>query len=87
MNIHLKSKFKLTTKVTSIFVFFLAILFVNNQAFAQKKDFVVVLDAGHGGRDPGNEGLKGLQEKKIALNIVLKLGELLEKEPNIALSM
>ena len=58
MNLHLKSKFKLTTKITSVFVFFLVILFVNNQAFAQAKDFIVVLDAGHGGKDPGKVGLK-----------------------------
>ena len=43
--------------------------------------FVVVLDAGHGGHDPGNLG-NGYFEKKIALNIVLKIGEILEKDPN-----
>jgi N-acetylmuramoyl-L-alanine amidase len=83
MNIHLKSKFKLTTKVISIFVFFLAFLFVKNQAFAQKKEFVVVLDAGHGGKDPGKVGLKNVKEKDIALNIVLKVGKLLEKQKGI----
>ncbi|HDZ13646.1 MAG TPA: N-acetylmuramoyl-L-alanine amidase, partial [Pricia sp.] len=44
--------------------------------------FTVVLDAGHGGYDPGNLG-NGYKEKNIALNIVLKTGELLEKIPNI----
>ncbi|SHJ39198.1 N-acetylmuramoyl-L-alanine amidase family protein [Pseudozobellia thermophila] len=44
--------------------------------------FVVVLDAGHGGHDPGNLG-NGYLEKNIALNIVLKAGEILEKDPNI----
>ncbi|MFB9056585.1 N-acetylmuramoyl-L-alanine amidase [Mariniflexile ostreae] len=44
--------------------------------------FVVVLDAGHGGHDPGNLG-NGYKEKDIALNIVLKIGEALEKYPNI----
>ena len=83
MNIHLKSKFKLTTKVIPIFVFFLAFLFVKNQAFAQKKDFVVVLDAGHGGKDPGKVGLKNAKESEIALNVVLKVGKLLEKQKGI----
>ncbi len=44
--------------------------------------FVVVLDAGHGGHDPGNLG-NGYLEKNIALKIVLKVGELLESNPNI----
>lgn len=52
-----------------------------NSTTAQDK-FVVVLDAGHGGHDPGNLG-NGYLEKNIALNIVLKAGELLSKNPNI----
>ena len=44
--------------------------------------FVVVLDAGHGGHDPGNLG-NGFLEKKIALNIVLKVGEILSKNKDI----
>lgn len=44
--------------------------------------FIVVLDAGHGGHDPGNLG-NGYLEKNIALNIVLKVGAILEKNPNI----
>lgn len=43
--------------------------------------FVVVLDAGHGGKDPGNRG-GGFQEKEIALSIVMKIGKALEKNPN-----
>ena len=46
------------------------------------REFVVVLDAGHGGHDPGNRG-NGYFEKKIALNIVLKVGAELEKVPGI----
>ncbi|RTE53827.1 N-acetylmuramoyl-L-alanine amidase [Arenibacter aquaticus] len=44
--------------------------------------FVVVLDAGHGGHDPGNLG-NGYLEKNIALRIVLKVGAILEKNPDI----
>ena len=46
------------------------------------KSFVVVLDAGHGGHDPGNLG-NGYLEKKIALSIVLQTGAILEKQPGI----
>ena len=48
------------------------------QMGAQEKPFVVVLDAGHGGKDPGRPGT-GFSEKEIALNIALKTGKLLEK--------
>lgn len=39
-----------------------------NDALAQKK-YTVVLDAGHGGKDPGNIG-SGFKEKHIALKVV-----------------
>src|SRR3954468_10090172 len=41
---------------------------------------VIVLDAGHGGKDPGAIGTKGYKEKQATLAIILKLGELIEKE-------
>ena len=58
---------------------------VTGQASAEAADgiapFTVVLDAGHGGHDPGNLG-NGYLEKNIALNIVLEVGKVLEKVPN-----
>ncbi len=44
--------------------------------------FVVVLDAGHGGHDPGNLG-NGYLEKDIALGIVLEAGKVLETDQDI----
>ncbi|WP_029551995.1 N-acetylmuramoyl-L-alanine amidase [Thermocrinis jamiesonii] len=41
---------------------------------------VIVLDAGHGGRDPGAIGYKGIKEKDINLAITLKLAQLLNKD-------
>lgn len=46
------------------------------------KPFVVVLDAGHGGKDPGNLG-NGYMEKIIALKIALKAGDLLSANKEI----
>jgi N-acetylmuramoyl-L-alanine amidase len=54
----------------------------NNKLMAAEDPFIVVLDAGHGGHDPGNLG-NGYLEKNIALNIVLKVGEALKKYPNV----
>ncbi len=41
---------------------------------------VIVIDAGHGGKDPGAIGVNGLKEKDINLKVALKLGEFIEKE-------
>jgi len=83
MNSQLFFKIKDTTKLSLVFVF-LAVFFSNNTSvFAQNKNFIVVLDAGHGGKDPGKVGYKNSKEKEIALKIVLQVGELLEKQPNV----
>jgi N-acetylmuramoyl-L-alanine amidase len=41
---------------------------------------VVVLDPGHGGKDPGAIGIDNLREKDVTLAIALKVGELMKKE-------
>lgn len=43
----------------------------------------VVLDAGHGGKDPGTVGRKGTREKDIALDIVKRIGMLLERNTKV----
>jgi N-acetylmuramoyl-L-alanine amidase len=48
-----------------------------------QKTFVVAIDAGHGGQDPGAIGPKGTHEKKIVLSIANKLAELVRKEPGM----
>jgi N-acetylmuramoyl-L-alanine amidase len=44
------------------------------------KEFQIVLDAGHGGWDLGTVGKKGLLEKDLVLDIVGRLGKLLESK-------
>lgn len=61
-------------------LFIFSILNVSGQSGSNK--FVVVLDAGHGGKDPGNS-YHGFVEKEIALKTTLKVGKFLEKETDI----
>lgn len=48
---------------------------------AKGKDFVVVIDPGHGGHDPGAVGRRG-KEKNINLNVALKVGRLIQNNCN-----
>lgn len=56
----------------------LLLTFFNTGAYAQQKDKItkVVIDAGHGGEDPGCLGKKS-KEKDINLTVALKLGKLI----------
>lgn len=55
----------------------------HHKLYAQNdKPFTVVIDAGHGGKDPGNRG-NSYYEKKIVLSIALKTGALLKKEKGV----
>jgi N-acetylmuramoyl-L-alanine amidase len=62
------------------FLFLLLIAFLSAAVglCAQNKQFTLVLDAGHGGHDPGSMG-KTTREKNVALAVVLALGDLVTK--------
>ncbi len=64
-----------------ILIFGLPVFFLKTHAIDNddNKLTTVVLDAGHGGKDPGAIG-KNAKEKDIALKITLKVGEYIEKE-------
>ena len=49
--------------------------------------WVVVLDPGHGGEDPGAIGPSGLQEKEVVLSIALQLRQRLQKIPRMLVVM
>jgi N-acetylmuramoyl-L-alanine amidase len=46
-----------------------------------KQQFVIALDPGHGGRDPGAIGKKGTREKDIALSVAKKMKTMINRTP------
>lgn len=68
------------------FLIFLALTFFNTQNFAQETGTIkkIVIDAGHGGEDPGALG-KRVREKDINLAVALQLGALIKEQyPDIS---
>ena len=70
-------KIKNKIKVLSI----ISVLAISISGYSQSKKFKVTLDAGHGDHDFGAV-YNGHIEKNIALGIVLKVGKILEDQPN-----
>ncbi len=75
---------RIAKRKPAILLIVFTFLLLNFTVAAQEK-FKVVIDAGHGGTDPGNLGHKNskYQEKDIVLKIALEIGKLLEKDKNI----
>lgn len=48
-----------------------------------RRDIVIAIDAGHGGKDSGAIGKRGTKEKDIVLAIAHKLAKLVNKEPGM----
>ena len=56
---------------------------VQNQLESERKNWLldtIVIDPGHGGRDPGAIGVGNLREKDVTLSIGTKLGKILAKK-------
>lgn len=72
----------LQKSITFLAIIFLTLIFSSQKLLAQKHQSyhlkTVVIDAGHGGKDPGAIG-KNSREKDIVLKIALKLGEYINK--------
>jgi N-acetylmuramoyl-L-alanine amidase len=49
----------------------------------EKEKYVIAIDAGHGGKDPGAVGRKGTTEKSVNLSIARRLKKLIDKEKNM----
>ncbi len=71
-----------TNNINKLFLFIIVLISINLQSFGDvpgKKDgYVIVIDPGHGGRDPGAIGSYSY-EKNITLAIALKAGEYIEQ--------
>lgn len=52
-----------------------------------KRDIVVVIDAGHGGEDPGAIGPRGTREKDVVLSMARTLHALVESKPGYTARM
>nr|WP_315179680.1 N-acetylmuramoyl-L-alanine amidase [uncultured Flavobacterium sp.] len=65
------------TTILALFLFF-----CSNTFSQSNQKFTVILDAGHGGKDPGNS-YHGFVEKEIALKTTLKLEKYLKRDNNI----
>jgi len=77
-----RTKFTNNKKLLLILISCCFLFGVHQQCFAQKKSYTVVIDAGHGGHDPGNVG-NGYREKNIALKIALEVGRIVGTEKDI----
>ena len=53
---------------------------------AQNKQYTVVIDPGHGGKDPGAIGINGTREKDIALAVGKYLRDELKKDFNVVMT-
>ena len=70
-------------RINITFLCFLLLAMVAVVSFAApardgKNSFTLVIDAGHGGKDPGAVGRKA-KEKTINLNVALALGRMINK--------
>lgn len=79
----IKSTAVIGMKRITLFIFLLCSFIFTEAAGKEKPQKTVVIDAGHGGKDPGSVVGKA-KEKNIVLDIALKLGRMIkENEQNI----
>ena len=56
---------------------------LHTKATYQPKKVVIIIDAGHGGKDPGAHGKYGTREKDVVLGIARQLAVLINKQPGM----
>lgn len=73
---------KFDTKLKNMFFLALIFFIISPITLSAQKAYTIVIDAGHGGKDPGNLG-NGFKEKNIALEVALNVGKELKKNKDI----
>ena len=73
--------FNLSLTACVVLVTFLLLPTSIIEIYSQER-FKIVIDAGHGGKDPGRPNKSGIKEKNIVLKIALDLGKKLENSGN-----
>lgn len=82
MTTQLEFNYTAKKRIFSLFLALMVSLFVQSQTGIELK--TVVIDAGHGGKDPGAIGYSGVNEKDVALDVSLKVGDMIKaKYPNV----
>lgn len=75
-------KFIIKVKKQVILFIYLSFFLVSSSLVFAQKNYTIVLDAGHGGKDSGNLG-NGFVEKDIALKVAKIVGDNLERNKDI----
>ena len=90
-NLSISSSIKYTNdeiRFTSISGLKKTIKTVDLRSEKEKWEFkTIVIDAGHGGKDPGAVGYRGTKEKDIALDVAKRLEKKLSKNMNVKIIM
>jgi len=83
---------RLQRKILTLVITGLIIIFLSQYSSEVKKAFtipannkVIIIDAGHGGRDGGASGKSGLKEKDVNLSIAKKLKHYIELSGGVAI--
>jgi N-acetylmuramoyl-L-alanine amidase len=70
------------TLVAILLLTVLLMIYVPANLQTEKKKFTVIIDAGHGGKDPGTTGISKVYEKDLNLAIALKLRNYIQNKYN-----
>jgi N-acetylmuramoyl-L-alanine amidase len=87
--VNMKQMSRLFYRIMLLFIFAATFFYASQDAIKTAslpiKNMIVIIDAGHGGRDSGAIGGSGIEEDKINLSIAIKLRRLIEQAGGVAL--